>query len=114
MDEERAVTALGALAQRSRLEAFRLLVHAGGQGLRAGEIARSLSIPHNTLSVHLAVLAQGGLVVSHREGRSIIYRVDWEGVRAVLVFLMEDCCQGQPEVCEPLLAALQPDDAECS
>ena len=97
-----------ALAQESRLKAFRLLVHSGQGGLAAGEIARRLDIPHNTLSSHLAILGNAGLVVSHRESRSIIYQVDFTGTRELLAFLMEDCCQGQPELCEPLLDSLQP------
>lgn len=103
MDIESAVKALGALAQQSRLAAFRLLVRSGTEGLAAGEIAQALSIPHNTLSSHLATLAQGGLVRSRREGRSIIYSVDFDGTRAMLGFLVEDCCRGAPEVCRPAL-----------
>jgi DNA-binding transcriptional ArsR family regulator len=94
-----AVRALSALAQDSRLAAFRLLVRAGEEGLPAGEIARALAIPHNTLSTHLATLAQGGMVRSRRDGRSIIYSVDFAGTRALLAFLLEDCCRGAPEIC---------------
>jgi ArsR family transcriptional regulator len=103
MDTTTAVRALGALAQESRLAAFRLLVRAGDRGLPAGEIARALAIPHNTLSTHLAALAQGGLVRSRRDGRSIIYSVDFAGTRALLAFLLEDCCRGAPEICSPAL-----------
>jgi DNA-binding transcriptional ArsR family regulator len=108
MDANTATRAFGALAQDSRLEAFRLLVRAGEDGLPAGEIARALAIPHNTLSSHLAILANAGLVASRRDGRSIIYRIDFEGTRALLAFLMEDCCQGRPDICAPLLACVQP------
>ena len=103
MDITSAVRTLGALAQESRLAAFRLLIRAGEPGMAAGEIARTLDIPHNTLSTHLATLAQGGLVRSRREGRSIIYRVDFEGTRALLAFLLEDCCRGAPEICSPAI-----------
>ena len=108
MDISTTVKALGALAQESRLNAFRLLVHRGPEGLAAGEIARRLDVPHNTLSSHLAILSNAGLLTSHREGRSIIYRIDFNGTRALLSFLMEDCCQGQPELCSPLLDSLLP------
>ena len=108
MDISNTVKALGALAQESRLRAFRLLVNSGRDGIAAGEIARRLQIPHNTLSSHLSILSNAGLVTSRRESRSIIYRVDFDGTRALLAFLMEDCCQGQPELCSPLLDSLLP------
>jgi DNA-binding transcriptional ArsR family regulator len=108
MDLSITVKALGALAQESRLRAFRLLVRSGPKGLAAGEIARRLDVPHNTLSSHLAILGNAGLVVSHRESRSIIYQVNFAGTRELLAFLMEDCCQGQPELCAPLLDSLLP------
>jgi DNA-binding transcriptional ArsR family regulator len=109
MDISITVKALAALAQESRLKAFRLLVHSGPDGLAAGEIARRLDVPHNTLSSHLAILSNAGLVVSHRESRSIIYRINFAGTRELLAFLMQDCCQGQPELCAPLLDSLLPD-----
>ena len=108
MDTLTATKALGALAQETRLDAFRLLVRRGGEGMAAGEIARTLNVPHNTMSAHLAVLANAGLVVSRREGRSVIYGIDLEGVPALLSFLMEDCCQGRPEICGPLIADILP------
>ena len=110
MDKSDAIKALDGLAQDTRLDAFRLLVRAGDEGLPAGEIARALGVPHNTLSTHLATLAQGGLVSSRREGRSIIYRVDFEGTRALLAFLLEDCCRGAPELCSPAVDSVL---AEC-
>ena len=106
MDIERAVTGLSALAQQSRLSAFRLLVRAGVDGMAAGDIARALGVPNNTLSSHLAVLQHAGLIQSERQGRSIRYRVELEGVRSLLDFLVEDCCQGRPEICAPLLEQL--------
>lgn len=109
MDTKTTVKALAALAQESRLNAFRLLVKSGPDGVAAGEIARLLDVPHNTLSSHLAILVNAGLVESRREGRSILYRVDFAGTRDLLSFLMEDCCQGQPELCEPLLDRLLPE-----
>lgn len=109
MELTRATDALSALAQQSRLAAFRLLVQAGPEGLPAGEIAQALKIPHNTLSTHLAILNRAGLLQSRREGRSIFYSVDFDGMRAVLGFLLQDCCQGAPEVCSPFLDAVLPD-----
>jgi ArsR family transcriptional regulator len=116
MDMSTTIRALSALAQESRLAAFRLLVRAGEEGLPAGEIARALAIPHNTLSTHLTALAQGGIVRSRRDGRSIIYSVDFAGTRALLAFLLEDCCRGAPEICSPaldsVLAGCCPTDSE--
>lgn len=106
MDIIDTVKALSALAQESRLNAFRLLVRSGPDGLAAGEIARQLSIPHNTLSSHLSILSNAGLITSHRESRSIIYYINFNGTRELLSFLMEDCCRGQPELCLPVLDSL--------
>ncbi len=103
MDIKTATSALGALSQESRLEVFRLLIRQGIQGLAAGEIARTLDIPHNTMSSHLAIMANAGLVKSRRDGRSVIYSIDFDGTRELLAYLMEECCQGRPEVCSPLL-----------
>ena len=109
MELTKTIKALGALAQESRLQAFRLLVRSGPDGLAAGEIARALSVPHNTLSSHLAILVNSGLVDSQRQGRSIIYRIDFDGTRELLSFLMEDCCQGRPELCAPVLDSMLTD-----
>ena len=108
MDTIEATKALGALSQESRLEAFRLLVRSSIDGMAAGEIARELDIPHNTMSSHLSILVNAGLVNSRREGRSIIYSIDFDGTRELLSFLMEDCCQGRPEVCSSLLESVLP------
>jgi DNA-binding transcriptional ArsR family regulator len=108
MDIIATVKSLGALAQESRLAAFRLLVRRGDEGMAAGEIARALSIPHNTMSSHLAILANAGLINSRRESRSIIYSIDFDGTRELLSFLMQDCCQGQPEICAPVLKSVLP------
>lgn len=108
METTVAVQALGALAQESRLMAFRLLVRSGDDGMAAGEIARALGIPHNTLSSHLSILVNAGLIKSRRESRSIIYSVDFDGTRELLSFLVEDCCQGNPDVCMPVLESVLP------
>ena len=105
MELNTAVRQLGALAQETRLDVFRLLVRRGPDGAPAGEIARALGVPHNTMSSHLSILARAGLVAPRREGRSIIYRVDFDGTRALLAFLLEDCCQGRRELCRPAVDA---------
>lgn len=100
-----AAARLSALAQGSRLEVFRLLVKAGGDGVPAGEIARSLGITPNTLSAQLTVLANADMVKSRRAGRSIIYTANYGAMGELLLYLMEDCCQGRPEICAPLARA---------
>lgn len=108
MDNDVAVAALGALAQRTRLDAFRLLVRREPDGMAAGDIARALDVPQNTLSAHLAVLARAGLVHAQRHSRSIVYRADLDGLRALIVYLVKDCCAGVPALCAPLIADLSP------
>jgi DNA-binding transcriptional ArsR family regulator len=98
-----AISALGALAQESRLKVFRLLVRSGPSGLAAGDIAQKLHVPGNTMSSHLAILSRARLVTSRKEGRSVIYAVDQDGTRDLLSFLLEDCCRGKPHLCAPLI-----------
>lgn len=102
MESKLAVSALSALAHEGRLAVFRMLVQAGSDGVAAGEIARRLGVPANTLSANLNVLSHAGLVDSRREGRSIIYTAAYERMAALLGFLMEDCCQGSAAICAPL------------
>lgn len=106
MDKTRALTAFAALAQESRLDAFRLLIRAGSHGMAAGEIATALSARQNTMSTNLSILSQAGLIRSHRQGRSIRYFADLDGIRGLLAYLMEDCCGGHPDQCQPLIAEL--------
>jgi len=89
MDNERAILALAALAQATRL-------------------ARILAVPHNTMSSHLAILSRAGLISGERQSRSIIYRANLDGLRAMTLFLVNDCCGGRPELCAPLIADLAP------
>lgn len=103
MDTINAVGALGALAQESRLKVFRLLIRAGTGGMAAGDIARALEVPPNTMSSHLAILSRAKLVTARKEGRSVIYAVNLAGTRELLLFLVEDCCQGEPSVCMPAI-----------
>ena len=100
-----AVAALGALAQETRLAIFRLLVRQGPSGLPAGAVAESLDVQPSTLSFHLAHLERAGLLRSWRVQRQIFYAVDFAGMRALLAFLSDDCCQGHPEICGGLATA---------
>lgn len=102
------MAALGALAQSTRLDAFRSLVRHEPGGMAAGEIARQLNVPANTLSTHLTILARAGLVRAERQSRSIIYRADVDSLRALMLFLAKDCCAGDAEKCAPLVAQLIP------
>jgi ArsR family transcriptional regulator len=85
-----------------------MLVAHGPEGLPAGQIARELEVPHNTLSTHLAVLTRAGLIRAQRRSRSIINRVDLDSFRALTMFLLKDCCGGRPELCTPLIEDLGP------
>ncbi len=97
-----AVATLGALAQETRLAVFRLLVKAGPTGLPAGVIAERIGVAPATLSFHLKELERAGLLIGRRESRQIYYAPGFEGMRGLLAFLMEDCCQGNPQVCAPV------------
>ncbi len=103
MDKTAALSAFAALSQPTRLDTFRLLVRAGPEGMTAGRIGEVLDVRQNTLSANLAVLRHAGLVRNAREGRTIRYFADFDGVSAVLRFLLEDCCGGEPALCRPLL-----------
>jgi len=102
MEFEVAVACLSALAHEGRLRVFRLLVQEGVMGLAAGEIARRLDVLPNSLSANLNVLSHAGLIRSRRQGRSIIYTAEYDRMRSLLGFLVEDCCGGSPEICWPL------------
>jgi len=106
MDKIESLAALSALSQESRLDAFRLLVKRAPGGLPAGEIAKRLGVVQNTMSAHLAVLARSGLISPRRKGRVVEYGVDYEQVRGFLAYLMQDCCQGEPDICAPLFEQL--------
>lgn len=97
-----AVDALQALGHETRLSVFRMLVKVGSDGMMAGEIAEGCGVPASTMSHHLANLERAGLASSERESRVIRYRADYGGMRRLLAFLMEDCCQGDPLLCADL------------
>jgi ArsR family transcriptional regulator, arsenate/arsenite/antimonite-responsive transcriptional repressor len=108
MDTYDAIAALGALGQQTRLETFRLLVAAEPEGMPAGELARRVEVPQNTMSAHLAILSRAGLIFGERHSRSIVYRADLKGFREVVLFLLRDCCGGRADLCAPLIADLIP------
>ncbi|WP_025029526.1 ArsR/SmtB family transcription factor [Nitratireductor aquibiodomus] len=105
MQKTEAIYALAALGQETRLDVFRLLVQAGPQGLPAGEVAARLGVVQNTASAHLKVLSQSGMIRAEREGRIIRYTADMTGFRDLLAFLLEDCCNGNPDLCRPAIEA---------
>lgn len=106
MDEPEIVAALAALAHQHRLRIFRLLVKQGPSGMPAGEIAARVGISAANLSFHLKELDGAGLLRATRHGRYIRYAVDVDGMRRLLTYLTEDCCQGRPELCgEAFVAA---------
>lgn len=101
MELKDALTALSALAHDTRLAVFRRLVGAGPDGESAGALACALQVPAPTLSFHLKELERAGLVEARRESRSIIYAAHYAGMRALIDFLVKDCCAGRPEICMP-------------
>jgi len=108
MEWVNVILALAALAQSTRLAVFRLLVKHEPKGLAAGDIARALAVPQNTMSSHLSVLSRAGLVSAQRFSRSIVYRADLARFQAVVLFMLRDCCDGRPEICAPLIESLTP------
>ena len=99
MEKTDVIAALGALAQETRLDIFRLLVEAGADGLPPGQISERLGLPAATLSFHLNQLRYAGLVSFRREGRSLIYVAGYEAMNGLLAYLTENCCQGDPAAC---------------
>src|SRR5580704_19000773 len=101
MDEKRAISALGALAQETRLALFRLLVTVGPAGLPAGVIADRLGVLPASLSFHLAQLVHAGLITQRRLGRQLIYSAEYAAMTELLGYLTENCC-GQSASCAPV------------
>ena len=108
MESDAAILALAALAQSTRLDVFRLLAKHEPEGLAAGDIARAIAVPQNTMSSHLSILSRAGLVLAQRFGRRIVYRADLSRFQAVVLFMLRDCCDGRPEICAPLIESLTP------
>lgn len=111
MDINTATTSFAALSQITRVETLRLLIKAGETGMISGDIGTALDVKQNTMSANLMILHQAGLVRNQREGRKIRYFVDLSGLRGLLSFLMEDCCGGNPDACQPVLDTLICDPA---
>jgi DNA-binding transcriptional ArsR family regulator len=107
MDQKRTIAALGALAQETRLELFRLLVATGPQGLPAGVIAERLGVQPSSLSFHLAQLTHAGLITQRRLSRQLIYSAEYGAMNELLAYLTENCC-GTGANCAP---ACNPADA---
>ena len=106
METKAAIGALAALAQESRLAVFRLLVQVGPEGMAATKIADQLGLPSSSLSFHLKELTHAGLIVPRQDGRFIIYSADFTTMNALVGFLTESCCGGNP--CTPFPQACTP------
>ena len=101
MDQRQALISFGALSQETRLQIVRMLVVAGPNGMAAGTIAEKAEVSPSNVSFHLKELERSGLIDQKRESRSIIYTANYEALGGLVRFLMEDCCAGHPEICEP-------------
>jgi len=101
MEISNAVISLTSLAHETRLAVYRLLVQAGDAGLPAGSIADALGVPPSSLSHHLKDLKYAGLVACTRDQRSLIYTANYDAMSGLLDFLLDDCCGGHPEICDP-------------
>lgn len=108
MEQEKAILALAALAQPTRLQAFNLLVKHEPDGVPAGDVAKMLAVPQNTMSSHLSVLTRAGLIRAERQSRMVVYHADIAALRDLTLYLVKDCCGGRAELCEPLVAELTP------
>lgn len=101
MLERDALAAFAALSQETRLRVVRVLVRAGESGLAAGAVAEALGVAASSLSFHLAQLERAGLVEGRRESRSIVYRARLDRLGDLVGFLLEECCDGRPDLCAP-------------
>lgn len=106
MEELAVIAILSALGHPTRMATFRHLVASEPDGLAAGALAIAVGVPQSTLSAHLAVLSNSGVIRSTRRSRSIIYRAEIGLLRDALLFLVSDCCGGRPEICAALIAEL--------
>jgi DNA-binding transcriptional ArsR family regulator len=105
MDEKQALEAFASLSQETRLQIVRLLVQAGPNGMPAGAIGEAVAASSSRVSFHLSHLERAGLIQSRRDARSIIYNVSFDALSGLVRFLMDDCCQGRPEICQPIINA---------
>lgn len=113
MDTEAAVTKLGALAHRHRLNTFRRLIEAGTEGVSAGDLAAELGLTGPNMSFHLRLLEKAELIRSSRDHRNVFYAVDVAGIRDLIGFLTDDCCGGRPELCGMQAAAVEQQPDTC-
>ena len=102
--QEEALEILSALAQSTRLDAFRMLAVAGKDGLGAGAMAKALGTPHNTLSTHLAILQRAGLITSSKEGRNVTYYLVPSSLQSLVSLLIDDCAIALPDDVLPQIA----------
>ena len=102
MDQKRAIAALGALAQETRLELFRLLVTCGPEGLPAGVIAEKLGVMPSSLSFHLQQLVHAGLITQRRLSRQLIYSAEYGTMNELMGYLTENCCGRGAAICPPV------------
>ena len=112
MDKKTAINAFSALSQQTRLDVFRLLIKAGGNGLLSGEIGDLLDVRQNTMSTNLNILLRAGLIRNEREGRSVRYFADMDGIGNLINYLLEDCCGGVPALCGPTVDAFLKKEAQ--
>jgi DNA-binding transcriptional ArsR family regulator len=104
MDERQALITFGAMSQETRLKIVRLLVKAGPEGMAAGSIAEAVGVSASNVSFHLKELERSGLIAARRDARSIVYSAEFQALSGLIRFLMEDCCSGNPAICQPVLA----------
>ena len=107
------VVRLSALAQETRLRVFKLLIEAGPEGVPATEIAERLNVRRNLMSTHLNILASAGLTTARRDGRRIFHAIDMKASSDLISFLVQDCCNGHPEICAELMDVKQPIEKCC-
>lgn len=103
MKPAQVVKALSALAQPTRLAAYRLLVERGPEGMAAGQVAEKLKVSPATLSFHFKTLSHAGLIESRQMGRFIYYAANFAVMNGIVAYLTENCCGGNPEACLPLM-----------
>lgn len=101
-----AIEALSALAQPTRLDAFKRLIKSSPDEISAGELARLCKSRHNTMSTHLSIMTRARLITARKDGRMMFYAANFDGFRDVVGYLLKDCCQGRAEICAPLVADL--------
>jgi DNA-binding transcriptional ArsR family regulator len=106
METEDSLAILSALAHPTRLDAFRQLIRHEPEGLSTGQLVEASGLTQSTFSTHLAVLVKAGLVMPEKRGRQQIQRANIDALKGLMLFLAKDCCQGRPELCDPLVAEL--------